>query len=157
MKVPLPKQSFAYNILSKYPTISHPINVYFGTGSRLFPIIFTPKYNYIPVIKFSWNHGVIQNTDICSTKFLTNVFFQSKSSNNLTEEIIYSIPNHSKDSNIHNIKYTMTDNFENKLIFKIEKKNLLINEIENNLFSEVIKCNILNDINLVLDFVEIKN
>lgn len=35
MKVPLPKQSFAYYILTNNMILPHPISTYFGNGSRI--------------------------------------------------------------------------------------------------------------------------
>jgi hypothetical protein len=158
MKVPLPKQTFAYNIFNKYPTITQPIKIYFGTGSRLFPPfqLYCP-YKDILSVKFRWNHGAVLENDVCSTKFVTELrFYNSSLEKTITEEIIYSIKNNYDDNNdnFQNIKYELKDITNNDIFLFVNKKNLSTENIENYFFNDVTKCDFSGDIEMIMKLVE---
>ena len=132
--------TISYFILKYNPSLAHPINVYFGLGSRMFPTKII-SFNYIiPDIYFGWFHAYIHDNNTYSTKFTTDIIFKKiYGKRHIIEEIIYSIPNNIKDNeNLHNIKYIIKDNHTKNIIYHICKKNVNVYEIENNVFMDTI-------------------
>jgi hypothetical protein len=153
MKVPLPKQSFAYYILTNNKILPHPISTYFGNGSRIKTIRFIPTNvsnsiygpNPSPYIKFNWFHGVKDLDKYYSTKFITNINFNNLDLDReykFTEEIVYTMLKYNLYKNptfidSHNIdyKYIFEDEIASTNLLSYNKKNITSFQIENDLLS----------------------